>query len=245
MKTISKISLACALLVAASGAFAQKAGDNIISMGLASVNPSTSLGKLTSTSSTDSNATGAYFTGALNNATASVGSATTVSFGWLHMYTDNIGAEATFGLPPEVTLDLTTTTAPHPGAAKNKIWSPTFVAKYFFGTAEDKWRPYVGLGASYVSFHGIAINSADNTVRYLANTSAAFSSSWAPVYNAGMIYNIDEKWSISGSVSYLPIKATATLVGPGAPAGYTAAVTTTGDVKLNTTDYVVRVGYRF
>jgi outer membrane protein len=246
MHTSFKSSIVAAVTVlAASGAFAQKAGDDIVSVGLASVNPSASLGKLTSTSSTDNNATGTYFTGALNNATAHVGNATTMSLGWLHMYSDNLGAEATIGLPPEVTQDLTTTTAPHPGAAKIKIWSPTLVAKYFFGTAQDKWRPYVGLGASYVSFHNIAINSNDSTVRYLASTSASFSSAWTPVYNAGMIYNIDDKWSINGSVSYLPVKTTATFVGPGAPVGYTAAVTTTGDVKLNTTDYVIRVGYRF
>jgi outer membrane protein len=58
-----------------------------------------------------------------------------------------------------------------------------------------------------------------------------------PVYNAGAIYNIDDKWSINGSVSYLPIKTTATFVGSGA--------VTTGDAKLNTTDYVIRLGYRF
>ena len=44
-----------------------------------------------------------------------------------------------------------------------------------------------------------------------------------------------------GSVAYLPIKTTATFVGP----GMGVAVTSTGDVKLNTTDYVLRVGYRF
>ena len=35
MTSISKIALACAALVAASGAFAQKAGDNIVGVGLA------------------------------------------------------------------------------------------------------------------------------------------------------------------------------------------------------------------
>lgn len=50
MKTISKISFACALAVAASGALAQKAGDNIVSLGLASINPDAQLGTVTSTS---------------------------------------------------------------------------------------------------------------------------------------------------------------------------------------------------
>ena len=110
------------------------------------------------------------------------------------------------------------------------------MAKYFFGTAQDKWRPYVGLGASRVSFKNITISS-DAAVQALAANSAQLSSSWTPIYNAGMVYNIDDKWSINGSVSYLPIKTSATFVG--------AVGTTTGDVKLNTTDYVLRLGYRF
>lgn len=231
MKTISKISLACALLVAASGAFAQKAGDNIISAGLASINPDTQLGHLTNTGAAQA---------AVNGATAKVSSETTLSLSWLHMYTDNVGAEVTIGIPPTMTQDLTTpATGAHPGAAKIQLQSPAVVAKYFFGSTQDQWRPYLGLGVAHVSFHKIETNAGDTTVQALSRNGASLSSSWTPVYNAGVIYNIDDKWSISGSVSYLPVKTTATFVGA---TGYGS---TTGDVKLNTTDYVVRVGYRF
>jgi hypothetical protein len=40
------------------------------------------------------------------------------------------------------------------------------------------------------------------------------------------------KWSVVGSVGFLPIKTTATFVGP----GLGVPVTSTGDVKLNTTE---------
>ncbi len=232
MRSIFKTSLiACATVIAASSAFAQKAGDNIYSIGLASINPDVSLGKITSTSPT--------FQGALTNATANVGSKTAVSLSWLRMFDDNLGAEFTIGVPAEFSQDLTTpaTSSTHLAAAKMKIWTPAAVGKYFFGTTNDKWRPYVGFGVSRVSFHNVEINRNDTTVLAMAGTSAAFSSSWVPVYNAGAIYNIDDKWSINGSVSYLPIKTTATFVGSGA--------VTTGDAKLNTTDYVIRLGYRF
>ena len=237
MKTISKISLTCALLAAASGAFAQKAGDNIISAGIASVNTNTDVGPLTNTSN--------VYTGLLSGSTATINSVATVSFGWLHMYTDNIGAEFTLGLPPTVTQDLTTPNGgplgtSHPGAAKIEIWTPTAIAKYFFGTSKDQWRPYVGLGASHVSFHNINTKQTAD-VKALAGTSAALSSAWAPVYNAGLIYNIDDKWSISGSVSYIPVTTSATFVGDAAH----SSTTTTGDIKLKTTDYVVKMGYRF
>ena len=240
MKTISKISLTCALLAAASGAFAQKAGDNIISVGLASINPDAKVGTLNN--SRDAAAVGhggVTYGQLLAGTTAKVSSETTISLGLLHMYTDNIGAEFAIGIPPTVTQDLNTPVlgSTHPAAAKINVWTPGVVAKYFFGTPQDTWRPYVGLGVSRVSFHKIAMNS-EAIVQVLAGTSASLSSTWTPIYNAGLIYNIDEKWSISGSVSYLPVKTNATFVGA-------AAGTTTGEVKLNTTDYVVKMGYRF
>ena len=247
MTSITKIALACAALIAASGAFAQKAGDDIVSLGLASVNPTVSLDKMTSVGP---GSTGAYFTGKLVDASASVSSQTTISMSLLHMFSNDVGAEFTIGIPTEFTQDMymPNGSAPqsHPAAAKMKIWTPTAVAKYFFGTTNDQWRPYVGFGVSRVSFHNVSANSADNTVVALAGYSADFSSSWAPVYNAGVIYNVNDKWSINGSVSYIPIKTSATFVGPAAPSsGLNGPVTTTGDAKLNTMDYVIRVGYRF
>ena len=235
--------IASVAVMAATSALAQKAGDQIVSVGLASINPDAQLGPVTTTSTSQASATA--FTNNLKDASANVHSKTTVSFSWLYMYTDNIGAEVTLGIPPEFTQDLNTPngSAPtfHGAAAKMKIHTPTAIAKYFFGTSQDKLRPYVGLGVSHVSFHNVEVNQSDDTVHKLAGTSASFSSSWAPVYNAGLIYHIDDKWSISGSVAYLPIKTTATFVGP----GLGVPVTSTGDVKLNTTDYVIRLGYRF
>lgn len=240
MTSISKITLACAALVAASGAFAQKAGDNIVSLGLASINSDVEVGKLSSTGG----AAAPVFQGKLADATAKADSVTTLSMSWLHMYSDNIGAELTLGIPPKLTLDLATpngTLKTHPAGSTAKALTPAAVAKYFFNTPADKIRPYLGLGVSYVSFRSVEANLADAEVKAFAGSGVSLSSSWTPVYNAGLIYNIDDKWSINGSVSYLPIKTTATFTGSGAGTG----VTTSGDLKLNTTDYVVRVGYRF
>ena len=243
MKKLINLSIVAAVTVLVStGAFAQKAGDNIVSLGLASINPDANLGTVTSTSA--SAASAAAFTAQLKGASASVGSQTAVSFGWLHMYNDNIGAELGLGIPAEFTQDLNTpngTVKTHLGAAKLKILTPAVIAKYFYGGPNDQWRPYVGLGVTHVTFNDVKINAADATVKALASTSASFKSAWAPIYSAGVVYNIDEKWSVVGSVAYLPIKTTATFVGPGSG----VQVTSTGDVKLNTTDYVVRVGYRF
>ena len=235
MTSISKIALACAALVAATGAFAQKAGDNIGSIGLAYISPQTEVGPLTSVGPA-----AGLFNPANRDATGSIAAQTTVSFSLLHMYTDNIGGEVTLGIPPKLTLDFVNQNGLHSGAATVKAWTPTVVAKYFFNTPQDKIRPYVGFGVSHVSFHNITA-SQEASIQYMAGTDASMSSTWAPVYNAGVIYNIDDKWSINGSVSYLPIKTDVTFIGKGPGAG----TTTTNTITLNTTDYVIRLGYRF
>lgn len=149
--------------------------------------------------------------GKLVGASASAASVTTVSAGWLHMYIDNVGTELTIGIPPKLTLDLATPNGSlktHPGGASAKALTPTAVAKYFFNTPADKIRPYLGLGVSYVSFRSVEANLADSEVKGFAGGGVSLSSSWVPAYNAGVIYNIDDKWMINGSVSYLLIKTT-------------------------------------
>jgi len=133
-----------------------------------------------------------------------------------------------------------------PNAATAKVLTPTAVAKYFFNTPADTWRPYLGLGVTHASFSSVSPNTSNIVVNALAGNGASMSSSWAPVYNAGVIYNIDSKWSINGSVSYIPLTSKVSFAGANqAGVGASAGATTTGDLKLNVTDYVIRLGYKF
>ncbi|MFD0668727.1 OmpW/AlkL family protein [Ramlibacter sp. MAHUQ-53] len=229
---------ACVAALAASSAFAQKAGDNIVGLGLASINPDAKLGGLSS-----SGPFAVPFSAVTAGASGDVSSEITGSLSWLHMYSNAIGIEATIGLPPKHTIDLRTpspfaSAAFHPAAATLKPYTPAVVAKYFFSQPGATVRPYLGLGLSWVTFHGFNVNKADPMVAQVAGTSASASSDWTPVYNAGVIYNINDRWSVNASVAYLPIRTTVTFVGAG-------GTVTRGDLKLNTTDYVVRLGYRF
>lgn len=228
-----------------SQAFAQKAGDIIGYVGGALIVPNASLSPLTTTSA--SAPVSAGVTASLANATASIDPASTVTLGALYMWTDNIATELTLGIPPKMTVDVgtpaPTATAPsHPAAATTKVLNPSLVAKYLFNAPKDTIRPYVGLGVTYTSFSDVTANVSDPTVKVLAGTSSSLSSSWAPILNLGAIYNIDDKWSINASVSYVPLKTDVTFVGnypPGVP------ITTTGTLTLNPWDFVVRVGYKF
>ena len=220
------------LMVLGTGVHAQKAGDNFIGVGVANMSPSISLGALNSVGPA-----AVPFNAATAGASASADSVYTLSLSYLHMFTDNVATEMSIGVPPKMTLDVHLKTSDHPAAASADVLTPTVVAKYLFNTPGDKWRPYVGLGLTYASFASVNANTSDPLVNALGGTSASLSSSWAPVYNAGFIYNINDRFSINASISYIPLKTKATFFGSG--------TTTTGTVKLNPTDYVVRIGYKF
>ena len=233
MASIFKAALVGSALVVSSGAFAQQAGDNILSLGLVSIRPAVHVDPL-------SNSAGGAAQVAVDGATASVSRETTVAASWLHMYTDQVGVEFIFGMPTTLTQNLTTpATGAHPAAAEMTLRAPALLGKFFYGVSQDAWRPYVGLGVAHVSFHDVQTKTADAVVQNLGGVDASFRSTWTPVYSAGMIKNMDDRWHIDASVSYLPIKTTVTFVGQ---PGYGS---TTGGIKLNTTAYAIRVGYRF
>lgn len=224
---------ALALLFISMGATAQKAGDTIAGVGIAVLAPRESLGRLNSVGPAAT-----VFNAATAGATVSIDPVTTMSLSVLHMFTDHMAAELTLGVPPKVTVDVQLPSGSHPGAASARELTPALVGKYLFRGPADRARPYLGLGVSYASFRRVEINRSDPLVVSLAGSSASLSSSWAPVFNAGFIYNINERLSVNASVSYLPLKTTATFVGTG-------GTTTTGRLTLNPVDYVVRLGYKF
>lgn len=251
LKNIIKFAAASLLVIGTSSAFAQKAGDFIGGIGGALIVPNASIGTLTTTSTSNPYgvATANYFNNALNGANATIGSTSTLVFSGLYMWADNIATELTIGIPPTMTVDLYLPNGSdpksHPGAATAKALTPSLVAKYLFNAPGDTWRPYLGLGFTYASFNSVSANTSDSTVNALAGTSASLSSSFAPVFNVGTIYNIDDKWSINASISYVPLKTDATFTGPGSPLLGSQPVNTTGTLTINPMEYVVRLGYKF
>lgn len=231
------IPLAVAAIFVSGPSCAQQAGDTIISAGIASLNPNAGLAPVNSSSP--------VFTGLLAGTRADIDSATTVTLGVLHMFSDHLGAELTLGVPPtlDVSLFAPNGTPPqnHPNAAKARAWTPALVGKWVFNSPGSTWRPYLGLGVSYAYFDRVRINQSDPLVVTLGGTSADLDSSWAPVYNAGFIYRINDRWSVNASVSYIDLKTDVTLRGSGPGAG----VTTRTTLDIKPTDVVVRVGYRF
>ncbi|KXU89557.1 hypothetical protein CI15_05000 [Paraburkholderia monticola] len=106
-------------------------------------------------------------------------------------------------------------------------WSPALLFQYYFNAPSAKLRPFVGIGVSYNWFSDVQLSqnfvqsTQENLGAVLAagagkpgqtQISAKASSSWAPVFNAGLAYNITEHWGLVASVTYIPLKTTSSVI---------------------------------
>lgn len=234
---------ACVTLVAAcaaTGTYAQRAGDNVVSLGWYHVAPRYSSDPLTT------HVAPMPINGPLGLPTAftSVGTGLTVSHAdtvgltFSHFLTDHIAVTALGGIPPEFHLNgFGVIRPPGPGGAlgqenlsapsnnpivgKVRQWTAGAMLQYFFGKAEARFRPFVGIGMTYSWFNSFELNPYfsqslnENLGSVLAagagkpgatNISAKSSASWTPIFNLGATYAITRHWQVNASVSYMPLK---------------------------------------
>ncbi len=246
---------AVAMLTASGAAFAQQAGDNVVNLGWFHLAPQVSSDPL---SVTGSNVPGLQqlANSHLGGTGAQVDNADTVGITFAHFFTDNIAVEAVFGVPPKFRLYGQGAIAlPGNGAlASVKQWSPALLLKYYFGQANDKWRPFVGIGASYFWYSNIELTPGFQamaghalTLNGTGTTTAQLTNSWAPVFNAGINYNMDKHWTLAFSVSYIPVSTTAKLTTTGTNGLTGQPITTTSEAKVKLNPWVtfLSLGYRF
>jgi len=106
-------------------------------------------------------------------------------------------------------------------------WSPALIFQYYFAEPTAKLRPFLGVGVSYNWFSDIQLsqNFVTSTQQNLGailaagagkpgqtQVSAKASSSWAPVFNAGVTYSITDHWGVVASVTYIPLKTTSSVI---------------------------------
>ncbi|OAJ54252.1 hypothetical protein A6V36_30565 [Paraburkholderia ginsengiterrae] len=106
-------------------------------------------------------------------------------------------------------------------------WSPALLFQYYFNEPTAKFRPFVGIGVSYNWFSDLQLSqnfitsTQNNLGAVLAagagkpgqtQVSAKASSSWAPVFNAGLAYNFTDHWGLVASVTYIPLKTTSSVI---------------------------------
>jgi outer membrane protein len=232
-----------AAFVISTAAHAQSAGDVVANLGWFHLAPQDSSKPLTvSALGTSTTETG---TG------ASVDNADTFGLTATYFITDHIAATAVLGVPPKFSLSGSGALSSLGQIGTAYEWSPTLLLKYYFNDAQSRLRPYLGAGGSYVWYSGVKLSSAMSSGSFLYSssygtalegpTTAKLSSSFAPVINAGLSYNIDKHWSVDASLSYMWLSTRATLT----TQSKLGTVTSSTKIKLNPIISFVSVGYRF
>ncbi|MCW2254580.1 outer membrane protein [Providencia alcalifaciens] len=179
MKKLTALVLAAATLAPAA-AIAHEAGDFIFRAGTATVRPNAGSKDVLGLGSFDVN----------NN--------TQLGMTFSYMVTDNIGVELLAATPFEHKVGT-------PGTgniATVKHLPPTLMAQYYFGSKEDKLRPYLGAGVNYTFFFDEKFN---NTGKASGLSDLDLSSSWGFAAQAGMDYMLTENWMLNASVWWMDI----------------------------------------
>ncbi|RZL89718.1 MAG: OmpW family protein [Variovorax sp.] len=150
---------------------------------------------------------------------ATVGTSDTLGLNLTYFVDSHWAVEGVMGIPPKFKLDGTGTLAPIGELGNARQWSPTLLAKYYFNDGAAPFRPFVGLGVTYVWYSDVTLTPGlQNALgRRLGQapgattTSAKLDNSFSAVFNLGVAYQFDKHWGMAFSVSYIPLKTKAKL----------------------------------
>jgi outer membrane protein len=237
-QAITRIAASALLAFIASTAHAQSAGSFYVTTGWLNIAPQSHSDPLDLVSSG-----GVSLNQTITPSGASVDWGDTLGLALGYFVTDHIAAEVVGGVPPRFDIDGTGELQQAGGAplAHANLWSPTVLLKYYFNQADAKFRPYVGLGASYIWFNDAKITGVLLSPE-LTPQSIQTSRQWSPVFNAGFNYNFNQHWFAGVSLSYLPFGVNATITAS-SPVGST--VVSKAHISLDPIVTYFNVGYRF
>lgn len=264
IKTILPLALLGLTAVTATHAATSDGKTFGVSAGWLHVMPQSSAQGVTNTAAND----GLILSGSRYSAGAGfeVQKADTIGLTLDYFVNDNVSLEMVLGAPPKMKLSgAGLAEAPIPGAsgvgpdlskldkvASTKAYTPTFLAKYQFGTVDSKIRPYLGGGVMYAHFSDIDVDS--DRVNAALNTGAlalmkpslgnvTVEDAFAPVVVAGVDYNINKDWFATASVSYAHLSTNAKL--EILDKNKDLLITGKSKVEINPIVTFVGLGYRF
>lgn len=119
-----------------------------------------------------------------------------LTFGY--MITDDIGVELLAATPFSHCVGLNSTG----NITKVKQLPPSLMAQYYFGDAQDKLRPSIGIGVNYTTFYDAHFNQKGED---LGVSDLSLKHCWGLAGQAGLDDNVSDNWLINMSVWYMDI----------------------------------------
>jgi len=222
MKTNLKFIAAAAILTTTT-AFAQTAGTWMGRIGVTTITPQVNSGFLTAPD---------YMGGTK----ADVGSDTQLSGGITYMYTDHLSVDVPLALPFKHKILGDGALKGAGDLAEVKALPMTIFLQYRFMEANAKFRPYVGLGATYAYFFD---ETGSGKLTATTNpggtpTKLTVDSKWALTPQIGATIAVNDKWFVNLHYSQSFLKTTTHF-----------STGQTMDITLDPVAYGVEVGFKF
>lgn len=170
-----------------------------------------------------------------------------------YMLNDNWGLELVIGVPAEFNIpskgleDLGVTKVGTTDVV------PIIVSlQHYFNVNHERLQPYVGLGVNYTVLRGEKVSDELEVALAAQDQDLEFDNSFSYTLNAGLDFQLDDRWLLNASVYYVDLETDAELSFTnsqgisdmfGFPLPATGTIETTVDVP--TWAYFLTAGYRF
>ena len=165
-----------------------------------------------------------------------VGSASTLLFGFSHMLNDHWAVAFAGGIPPKHNISGTGTLAPFGVITTVKQLAPTVFANYHFNESGSKFRPFVGLGINYTKFYDVTSQPSGNLASG-GPTSISLSSYTGLAATVGMNYKIADHLYLNANIAAANVSTDMVAT--------TGSIQRTTHVKLNPILYSAGLAYSF
>jgi len=130
-----------------------------------------------------------------------IDSDTQLGLNFTYMFTDNFAVELVAASPFTHKVQLEGVSGE---LAEVTQLPPTLLVEYYFGNAQSKLRPYVGVGINYTIFFDDSFTGNPNASS-LNLENLELSNSVGLAAKVGVDYMISEKWLVNASVMYADI----------------------------------------
>ncbi|WP_175684686.1 OmpW/AlkL family protein [Burkholderia anthina] len=207
----ARIAVALAILMVSQGANAQASGSSVISVGWVHIAPQSGSDPLHIT-----RIGGASADQTISGSSSGIRSSNTAGITFERYFTNHIGVALIGGWPGMVQFEGRGTLGGYGVLGEARVWAPEVVMRYHFGEPQDRFRPFVGLGVSYMRFTSVRVTNNDFVKGNFGpggSATASVSSTWDPAFHVGFDYRLSKHWAAGASLIYVPAASKVTLVG--------------------------------